>query len=39
MIALLVLRREADVLTATENGYGKLTPLEEYPCTAAAARA
>ena len=22
---------EGDVLTATENGYGKRTPLDEYP--------
>ena len=27
------------ILTASENGYGKLTPVEEFPCTAAAARA
>ena len=30
LIALLVVR-EGHVLTAAENGYGKLTPLEEFP--------
>ena len=30
LIALLVVR-EGYVLTASENGYGKLTPLEEFP--------
>ena len=30
MIALLVLG-EGHVLTASENGYGKLTPLEDFP--------
>ena len=30
LIALLVLG-EGHVLTASENGYGKLTPLEEFP--------
>jgi DNA gyrase subunit A len=30
VIALLVLG-EGHVLTASENGYGKLTPLEEFP--------
>ena len=30
VIALLILG-EGDILTATENGYGKRTPLEDYP--------
>ncbi len=30
LIALLILG-EGDILTATENGYGKRTPLEDYP--------
>ena len=30
MIALIVLG-EGHVLTASENGYGKLTPLDEFP--------
>ena len=31
VIALIVVK-EGYVLTASENGYGKLTPLEEFPC-------
>lgn len=27
----LIIVREGDVLTATENGYGKRTPVEDYP--------
>ncbi|MCH8505308.1 MAG: DNA gyrase subunit A, partial [Ectothiorhodospiraceae bacterium] len=30
VIALLILG-EGDILTATENGYGKRTPLDDYP--------
>jgi len=30
VIALMILD-EGDILTATENGYGKRTPLEDYP--------
>ena len=28
----LIIAAEGDVLTATENGYGKRTPIDQYPC-------
>ena len=31
VISLIIARESKAVLTATENGYGKRTPLEEYP--------
>ena len=31
VVSLIVPRGEGAVLTATENGYGKRTPLEDYP--------
>ena len=31
VISLIIVRESKAVLTATENGYGKRTPLEEYP--------
>ncbi len=30
-VIALIIADEGDVLTATENGYGKRTPVEEYP--------
>lgn len=32
LISLIVVRGAAEILTATENGYGKRTALEEYSC-------
>jgi len=32
VISLIVVEEEGAVLTATENGYGKRTPMGEYPC-------
>ena len=34
VISLIIARENKAVLTATENGYGKRTPLEEYPLRA-----
>jgi DNA gyrase subunit A len=31
VISLIVAADEAEVLTATENGYGKRTPMDDYP--------
>ena len=31
VISLIIVRESKAVLTATENGYGKRTPLEDYP--------
>jgi DNA gyrase subunit A len=31
VISLLILSEQGLILTASENGYGKLTPIEEYP--------
>ena len=31
VISLIIVRESKAILTATENGYGKRTPLEEYP--------
>ncbi|ATW01670.1 DNA gyrase subunit A [Candidatus Legionella polyplacis] len=31
VISLVVLKKEGTILTATENGYGKRTNIEEYP--------
>ncbi len=31
VIALVVVQAEGDILTVTENGYGKRTPPDEYP--------
>ena len=28
----LIIASDGDVLTATENGYGKRTPIDQYPC-------
>ena len=39
VIALVVVGATGDILTVTENGFGKRTAPEEYRCAAAAARA
>jgi len=31
VVSMIVVQGEGDILTATERGYGKRTPLEEYP--------
>ena len=31
VVSLIVVDGEGDILTASENGYGKRTPLDEYP--------
>jgi DNA gyrase subunit A len=33
VVGMLAVRREASLLTATENGYGKRTPISEYRIT------
>jgi DNA gyrase subunit A len=32
VVSLIVVDGDGDILTASEHGYGKRTPLEEYPC-------
>ncbi len=32
VVSLIVVEGDGDILTASERGFGKRTPLEEYPC-------
>jgi DNA gyrase subunit A len=32
VVSLIVVDGNGDILTASERGYGKRTPVEEYPC-------
>jgi DNA gyrase subunit A len=32
VVSLIVVDGDGDILTASQHGYGKRTPLEEYPC-------
>ncbi|GBL02988.1 DNA topoisomerase (ATP-hydrolyzing) subunit A [Glaciecola sp. KUL10] len=38
VVSLIVPKDEGDVLTATENGYGKRTPIGEYPAKSRATK-
>ena len=39
LVGVEVVEKEGLILSISENGYGKRTPLEDYRLTAAAARA
>jgi DNA gyrase subunit A len=38
VVSLIVPQGEGDILTATENGFGKRTPIEQYPAKSRATK-